>query len=75
MLSHLNSGNQRNPRLLEVQKPQAREVLTVGEAAVLLRVSQKTLYRMISAGSFPVLRFGRAIRISRAVLEGMLAPE
>ncbi len=50
------------------------EVLTVGEAARVLRVSAKTLYRMISAGSIPVLRFGRAIRIPRAVIESMLTP-
>ncbi|MQF70493.1 helix-turn-helix domain-containing protein [SAR202 cluster bacterium AD-812-D07_MRT_10900m] len=75
MLPRLNSGHQRRSRLLEVQKSQAHEVLTVGEAARLLRVSEKTLYRLISAGSFPVLRFGRAIRIPRAVIETMLTPE
>ncbi|MCH7984389.1 MAG: helix-turn-helix domain-containing protein, partial [Chloroflexi bacterium] len=57
-----------------MQNLPAYEVLTVGEAAELLRVSQKTLYRMISAGSIPVLRFGRAIRIPRAVIESMLTP-
>ena len=57
-----------------MQNLPAYEVLTVGEAAKLLRVSQKTLYRMISAGSIPVLRFGRAIRNPRAVIESMLTP-
>ena len=58
-----------------MQKPQAHEVLTVGEAARLLRVSEKTIYRLITTGSIPVLRFGRAIRIPRAVIETMLTPE
>jgi excisionase family DNA binding protein len=61
--------------LLEVRTLPEYEVLTVGEAARLLRVSEKTLYRLIAADSFPVIRFGRAIRIPRAVIETMLTPE
>jgi excisionase family DNA binding protein len=43
-----------------------REVLTVEEAAQLLRVNRKTLYTAISAGEIPgVRRIGGVIRLSR----------
>lgn len=46
------------------------EVLTVDEAAAILRVHPKTLYEAIRLGSVPgVLRLGRAIRISRVALD------
>lgn len=51
----------------------ADTVLTVEEAAVLLRVNRKTLYEMIGANQLPgVVRFGRVIRISRLALESWL---
>lgn len=44
-------------------------VLTVDEAAPLLRVNRKTLYAAIGAGQIPgVLRVGKTIRLSRAAL-------
>jgi excisionase family DNA binding protein len=54
-------------------------VLTVREAAALLNVNVKTLYAEITAGRFPAIRLGRAIRISRSVVasaleQGRVAP-
>ena len=44
-------------------------MLTVREAAKLLRINPKTLYSEIQKGSVPAVRFGRVIRIpSRVVL-------
>jgi excisionase family DNA binding protein len=48
------------------------QVLSVREAAALLHVNVKTLYAEISAGRFPAIRIGRAIRISRSVLTSIL---
>jgi excisionase family DNA binding protein len=46
-------------------------VLTVDEAAALLRVNRKTLYEAVRLGSIPgVIRIGRNIRISRSTLLG-----
>ncbi len=51
------------------------DVLTCVETAVRLRVSLKTVYRMVHAGQPPALRFGRIIRIPVLALERMLAGE
>ena len=45
------------------------QVLTVDEAARLLRVNRKTLYEAIRAGDVPgVVRLGRSLRIGREAL-------
>jgi excisionase family DNA binding protein len=45
------------------------EVLTVDEAAALLRVNRNTLYEAIKLGQVPgVARIGKTIRLSRAAL-------
>jgi excisionase family DNA binding protein len=46
------------------------EILTVDEAAALLRVNRKTLYEAIRLDQLPgaVIRLGRAIRIRREAL-------
>ena len=45
------------------------QVLTVDEAARLLRVNRKTLYDAVRAGEVPgVVRVGRSIRIGRDAL-------
>lgn len=53
------------------------DVLTVAEAAALLRVGRNTLYESIKAGAVPgVRRIGarrRVLRLSRAVLLAWLA--
>lgn len=48
-------------------------VLTVDEAARLLRVNRKTLYDAVRQGRVPgVIRLGRSIRIGRTALLGWL---
>ncbi len=48
---------------------EAPAVLTVDEAAALLRVNRKTLYEAIRGSALPgVIRLGRSIRISRTAL-------
>ncbi len=53
------------------------EVLTVLEAARLMRVSRQTVYRLIQEGKLPgVVRIGPfAIRINRRALEAYLKGE
>lgn len=48
------------------------EYLKVEEAAALMRVSRSTAYEMVQAGTLPVVRIGRAIRISRRRLVAWL---
>ncbi len=49
--------------------PALPQVLTVDEAARLLRVNRKTLYDAVRAGEVPgVVRLGRSIRIGRDAL-------
>jgi len=46
-----------------------KQVLTVDQAARLLRVNRKTLYEAVRAGEVPgVVRVGRSIRIGREAL-------
>ena len=59
------------PRRSVAQEP---VVLTVDEAAALLRVERKTLYDAIHRGEVPgVRRIGRLIRLSRETLLKWLA--
>jgi excisionase family DNA binding protein len=46
--------------------------ISMHEAASILGVNVKTLYAEANAGQFPVLRLGRKMRVSRAVLEAIL---
>jgi excisionase family DNA binding protein len=50
-----------------VDTPNA-DILTVDEAAALLRVNRKTLYEAIRAGKVPAGRIGATIRLSRNAL-------
>jgi len=46
-----------------------QDILTVEEAAALLRVNRKTLYEVIRLTQPPwAMRFGRSIRVSRSAL-------
>ncbi len=49
-----------------------RATLTVDETARLLGVGRNLLYETIRQGELPVLRLGRRILVSRAVLERVL---
>ena len=46
--------------------------VTVGEVARQLRVSNMTVYRLISAGDLPATRIGRSYRIREADLDAFL---
>ncbi len=48
------------------------DVLTADEAADYLRVSRKTLYRLVSAGKIPGNKVGRSWRFRRADLVAFL---
>ena len=47
-------------------------VVTVGEAANLLRINLKTLYAEIAADRFPAIRLGRVLRFAHRVLASIL---
>jgi excisionase family DNA binding protein len=49
-----------------------RQFLTVPEAAERLRVSPKTVYRLVWAGELPALRVGSQIRIDEQAFEEWL---
>lgn len=51
----------------------AGHVLTVADAAELLRVGRNKLYELVSENKIPHRRLGRAIRFSRAALLAWLA--
>ena len=50
------------PHPTEAELP---SVLTVHEAALLLRLSRNHVYDLIRSGQFPALHLGRALRIPR----------
>jgi excisionase family DNA binding protein len=50
----------------------AQHVLTVDEAAVLLRVSRNTAYEAVKRGEIPAVKIGRRLLIPRAALERLL---
>lgn len=44
-------------------------LLTVREAAALLRISRNLAYELVTRGEIPAIRLGRVIRVPRAALE------
>lgn len=52
-----------------------RLLLTVPEAARLLRISRNLAYELIVQGRLPHVRFGRVIRIPRSRLEEWILEE
>jgi excisionase family DNA binding protein len=50
----------------------ADDLLTLAEAAQYLRVSTRTVSRMIKSGCLPAKRVGRGFRIGRSQLMAML---
>lgn len=48
-------------------------VLTIEEAASVLRISRSAAYAAASRGDLPVLRIGRALRVPTAQLVSMLS--
>lgn len=51
---------------------EAPELLTVTEAARLLRIGRNTAYSLVARGVIPHVRLGHLIRVPRASLEGWL---
>ena len=51
----------------------ACRTLSIREAASLLGFGRSTLYEQAKRGELPVIRLGRSVRISREVVERMLA--
>lgn len=47
-------------------------LLTVGEVATLMRVSNMTVYRLIKAGQLAAIRVGKNYRIRRSDVESYL---
>jgi excisionase family DNA binding protein len=50
-------------------------LVTVAEAATLLRVSKMTVYRLIHTHAVPATRIGRSLRIQRRDLTEFLDPD
>jgi len=48
--------------------PEQDEVLLYPEAARLLRISERTLYRLVAEGTVPYSRIGGSTRFSRSAL-------
>ncbi len=46
-----------------------KRLLTVAEAAAILRIGRTKVYELVRTRSLPVVRLGKAIRIPRAELE------
>jgi len=51
------------------------EVLTIAEAAKVLRVARNTVYQATKRGDIPSIRVGRRILIPREALDRMLKPD
>lgn len=52
-----------------IKKESQPLLLTVPEACDVLNIGRSRLLKEIAAGRIPVIRFGRAVRISRQALE------
>lgn len=50
------------------------ELVTIPEAAAMLRVSSVTVRRFIAAGELPAVRVGRLVRVERREAEGLVKP-
>ena len=58
------------------QSPQAKSnFVTVSEVARQLRVSNMTVYRLITAGQLPAARIGKSYRIREEDLDKFLASQ
>lgn len=53
--------------------PLPRLTLSVGEAAHVVGISERQVYRLIAAGDLPTVRFGRRVLIRVCDLEDLLA--
>jgi excisionase family DNA binding protein len=51
----------------------ATQFLTVSEVAGALRVSNMTVYRLVSAGELPAVKVGRSVRLRRDEVDEYLS--
>ena len=69
----LHPSDMEKPTSTYQKKPSHHELLDVKEAAQLLRVTEKTIYRRVQAGLMPHRRFGpRLIRFTRKDILGAM---
>lgn len=54
---------------------QEKILLTIPEVAKLLGIGRNTAYELIHRRNFPVIRFGRAVRVPREALMQWIAEE
>jgi excisionase family DNA binding protein len=59
---------------LEGTRPE-RRVVTVNEAAVMLRISRASAYEAVRRKEIPTIRIGRRLLVPLAALERMLASD
>lgn len=50
------------------------ELLTIQETAALLKLSPVTIRRYVASGRLPAVKVGRAVRIRKEAVEGLLEP-
>lgn len=55
------------------KKQAPHRFFTVAEVAAILALSRPTVYRMVDKGELPGVKFGGAVRISRAALDGYIS--
>jgi excisionase family DNA binding protein len=56
-------------------EPPDREILTLLEAAALLRIGETTLRASVKAGTIPHTRYGKRILFKRSLLLGLMDQE
>lgn len=55
------------------ERPAGQLLYTVADVVAITRISRTKLYGEIQAGRLPVVRIGRAVRITREALEEWIA--
>ena len=56
----------------EATSPPLLPLMTIGEAATILRVARRTIRRMIKRGELHAVRIGRSVRIRRQDIERII---
>jgi excisionase family DNA binding protein len=59
----------------EPQSPLSPMLLRIGDAARLLGIGRSTMYQLVASRTIPVIRIGRSVRVSRAVLDAWVRAE
>ncbi|MDI6871917.1 MAG: helix-turn-helix domain-containing protein [Bacillota bacterium] len=68
----MSNGKPGRPRKVRSLADFQTDVLTVEEAAEVLRLDTDVVYRMVAQGQLPAIKGGRAIRIPKGKLARML---